>query len=84
MKPMIVARMMPTTATRIVLRKPTRKARPKVLDELYSISDWPMSKPDGRARNPKPLATPSRARFAIVLLTRIQPPSRTSDTTSIW
>ena len=33
-KPMMVARMIPTTATRIVFRKPTRNARPKVLDEL--------------------------------------------------
>ena len=81
---MIVARTMPTTATRIVFRKPTRKARPKVLAALYSIIDWPMSKPDGRARNPNPLATPSRARFAMVLLTRIQPPRRTSSNTSSW
>ena len=76
--------MIPTTATRIVFRKPTRNARPKVLDELYSIIAWPMSKPAGRARKPNPLATPSRARLAIVLPTRIQPPSRTSVTTRTW
>jgi hypothetical protein len=83
-KPMTVASTIPTTATMIVLMKPTTKARPKLFDSLYSMTLWPIGMPAGRERKPQPDAIPARARFSIVLLARNATRATTRPSTTAW